>query len=122
MSFDPSTNAAQLARLVARCDYQQFFPSSMPTMFRSKGHPFQAFFSLASSDLVALSWTGSYRGVFYRVSPQPVLCVPASEQAVGMAALLTSASQFLDELDLQASSFGANPNPYAPGNGTPNAT
>ena len=114
MGLNPTTNAAQLAALIARCDYQQFALTSISTTLLNAGHPYQAEFPVPSGSLVALGWTGVYRGRTLPGSQQPPLIVGASNIQSGQAAVLTAAADFLNGMDLQAASAGANPNPYDP--------
>ena len=122
MSFDPSTNVAQLAALVARCDYQQFTLTTVATTLRSgqtaipylgssSTHPFQAFFKPQTNNVVAITFAATYRGETYNGPP---LMADVSNQAVAQAGALTYAAEFLNLIDLRASRDGANPNPYAP--------
>lgn len=113
MSFDPSTNAAVLAALVARCDFAQFtIVTQALTTFRNLGHPYQSTFNLVPGAMAMAIWfTAVYRGV-RRIGPK--LIVDSKFVTIGTAAVLDHAVSTLDALDLEASRDGANPNPYAP--------
>lgn len=119
MNFDPSTVAAQLAALQARCDFQQFSVTITTTKQTSDGHPFQGFFTPTTNTIVALQWNGVYRGL---PRTQPPLFADSNRQSQAEAALLAAAADFLNQLDLQAVALGDNPNPYKPGAGGANAT
>jgi hypothetical protein len=123
VSFDPSTIASQLAALQARCDYQQFAltvttgtklisgQSALNLVGHTSVHPFQGSFPVANpSTAVTIQWSGVYRSNKYT---QPPLIVDAGSSLVGQAAVLTAANEFLNLIDLQQSSLGANPNTYA---------
>jgi hypothetical protein len=115
MGFDPRTNSAQLAALVARCDYKQFALTSVPTKLSNAGHPYQGEFPGPAVSPTAVGWTAVYRGRILNGSQQPPLIASASVAgSFGEAAVLTAAKDFLDGLDLMAASQGANPNPYDP--------
>ncbi len=111
MSFDPSTNAAQIVALQARCDYAQFTVSVVATQLLNGSHPYQPQFSVRppASSNVAISFSCVYRGA--KVSQPPLICL-ASQTALGTAAVLDAASNVLNTLDLRADFDGANPNAY----------
>jgi hypothetical protein len=117
MGFDTTTVPAQLAALVARCDYQQFALTKTPTNLLNAGHPSQAEFPVVPGSNVALGWTGVYRGRTFNGSQQPPLVIASKNILAGQAAVLTAASAFLDGVDLQFASGGGNPNPYNPTTG-----
>jgi len=114
MGFNPATNQVQLAALIARCDYRQFALTTKSTNLLNAGHPFQAQFPAPSGTLMAMGWTAVYRGRTLDGSQQPPLIVGTVNSQAGEAAVLTAAAAFLDGMDLQAASAGANPNPYNP--------
>lgn len=111
MSFDPSTNAAALAALVARCEWGQFTQTSVATQQIAAGHRLQPLFAVVvSQPRTALSWACRYRGRDRRGAS---LIVNNAQLQLGIAALLFEAAGTLDAIDLQDASFGANPNPNA---------
>jgi len=113
MSFDPSTNAAQMQALIARCDYGQFtLTITSGVTLLNAGHPYQSMFPVAPGmALSAIFWSGTYRGVR---RTEPPLIMQTAQSAQGQAAVLQGASNLLDLADLHASQQGANPNTYAP--------
>lgn len=113
VSFDPSTNAAQLAALVARCFPQPFTVSVVSTSTLNGQHPYQPQFYVAppASRNVAVSFSCTYRGI--KVSQPPLIC-NSTQQALATAAVLDAATNVLNTLDLRADFDGVNPNAYAP--------
>lgn len=107
MSFDPSTNAANLAALQARCDYQQFVVSVSTTQLLQSQHPNQAQFIVTTQGPnVAISFTAVYHKV--KFTQVPLICA-TSQQAAGTAAVLNDAQNILNLFDLRADFDGATP-------------
>jgi hypothetical protein len=113
VSFDPSTVAAQVQALIARCDFGQFaLTTTSGTTQLSAGHPYQnSFLVTPATPKSAISWSGVYRG---SAVSQPPLIVNTAQSSAGQAAVLDAASKYLDQADLHADQQGANPNTYQP--------
>ncbi len=104
-ALDPQSAFDRLAAITARCDSKQFTSSTTPTSFLSTPHPLQAAFRPSTTDVVMVSWQGTYRGSTYGGE---FVC-DASIQKLAMAALVDHASQVLDAVDVRRKAQGFDP-------------
>lgn len=108
-ALDPTSAAARLAAIIARCDAEQFTLTATTTQARFIPHPLGAVFVPRSTSVVQLTWSAIYRGAPWGDS----LVCDSGVQALASAALVDYATQVLDLVDLRRRGSGYDGN-YVP--------